>query len=1155
MRYLLILLFTVISCIISAQADTTVVQTFTFEAQNNPNTAYDSPGRRWFEFPASDNGLSYQKILMYYTLKCFEDGTAGNLGYPCGEWDYLTYTYLFQHTGVMDSVLAQHPLYFVNNIDFDEAHLRNEPLYLTQESEQTTYSIVSSENASEGTIGDEPSSSVLPFAEHPVSSSVYLYTAAELINAGLEAGEEIGRISFHLEGSPALIPNCRIGLALTDDSSPQGLYNDLDFFEAYQANLTIAEAGWLDLVIADNFIYDGVSNLLVKVSYTDNQEVITPVNTIANDMGEIRMASSSGEDRFIRFDWQDEVEVPASVFESVDQEVSIMFWLNGDPAAQPQDGTVFEGVNAQNQRVLNTHLPWSNGRIYWDAGQDGGYDRIDKLAAASDYEGNWNHWCFTKNAQTGEMKIYRNGVLWHSGTNLDNSMAGITRFSIGGATSWNNFYRGSMDEFAVFNQALDETAIQESMLRDMDDSHPFWSSLQVYYKFNEGNGERVEDASGHERHAWIHGNAARIFYNGSELWRNVSYSPVRPMMKVTGGVFTTEASTVIVQDLIEIPPVSVVRFAVEDYTVYADSIYYAWEEQFTYTITPEGEYIDSIWMPAAYTLINEEFSYWQRPFEIVNRFELSRFITMYGINLDLGPDGWTWVVDVTDWAPLLRDSVELEAGNWQELLDLKFLFIEGVPAREVRRIERVWDRDVSLASFNEQIAMQNIEKLPGEESWKLITTNTGHQFDNPPNCAEFCSNIQEVEVNGQTFWSWDIMQECATNPLFPQGGTWIFDRAGWCPGMNSTTKEFELTPHTGDGDSFTIDYKISDEQYGNYVFFGTLVAYGEIVHAHDPELEMITAPSNWKIHSRWNPICNEARFMLRNKGSEPLTDLNIIYGVIGGETASFHWQGNLGFMESEEVSLVYSDPILWTGDPDLPSEFFVQLGFSADGSDENVTNNYATSTFYRPPVYQYPDLDDNRLIIRLKTNEAFGETSYALYDINGNTVFSRNDFTLPLEEYLDTIQLNAGCYFFHLQDSDDDGLRFFANNDGTGHCKLDRVQGLDFISFQRDFGKELRHYFYWNTNIVSVGEQTKDAGIRIYPNPVSNICHVEAPGFDNTLFWTIFDAQGSRCIQDQIQRKSVSERVDINTSSLAPGFYTLVISDGVNKKALKLIRE
>ena len=118
-RIALISLCAVLTCSAWAQADTTIIQTFTHEAQNNPQTAYDSPGRRWFEFPPSDNGLSYQKILMYYNLKCFEDGTAGNLGFPCGEWDYLTYTYLYDHTGVMDSTAATHPKYLLNGANFD----------------------------------------------------------------------------------------------------------------------------------------------------------------------------------------------------------------------------------------------------------------------------------------------------------------------------------------------------------------------------------------------------------------------------------------------------------------------------------------------------------------------------------------------------------------------------------------------------------------------------------------------------------------------------------------------------------------------------------------------------------------------------------------------------------------------------------------------------------------------------------------------------------------------------------------------------------------------------------------------------------------------------------------------------------------------------
>ena len=69
------LLLAALACVVSTAAtadpgDTTWVQTYTWEAQDNPATAYDSPGRRWFEFPSGDT--TYRKILMYHRLKCLK---------------------------------------------------------------------------------------------------------------------------------------------------------------------------------------------------------------------------------------------------------------------------------------------------------------------------------------------------------------------------------------------------------------------------------------------------------------------------------------------------------------------------------------------------------------------------------------------------------------------------------------------------------------------------------------------------------------------------------------------------------------------------------------------------------------------------------------------------------------------------------------------------------------------------------------------------------------------------------------------------------------------------------------------------------------------------------------------------------------------------
>ena len=75
--------------------DTIVVQTFN----------YGTPQNAWFVFPSDT--VRFEKILMKYTLKCNPAQTPA-----CGEWDYLTYTYLYDHTGLLDSSLVHQPSHF-----------------------------------------------------------------------------------------------------------------------------------------------------------------------------------------------------------------------------------------------------------------------------------------------------------------------------------------------------------------------------------------------------------------------------------------------------------------------------------------------------------------------------------------------------------------------------------------------------------------------------------------------------------------------------------------------------------------------------------------------------------------------------------------------------------------------------------------------------------------------------------------------------------------------------------------------------------------------------------------------------------------------------------------------------------------------------------
>ncbi len=894
-----------------------------------------------------------------------------------------------------------------------------------------------------------------------------------------------------------------------------------------------------DLDLSADIVWDGTSHLLfdwaIEHPAADGDVQIVSTTT---DLPVLNRAKNVDFGKYMEFSLSDEVKVPASVFENMDTEVTVSLWVNGDPDIQPQSGTSFEGVNASNNRVLNSHLPWSNGRVYWDAGWDGGYDRIDKAANESDFEGKWNHWAFTKNTVTAEMHIYLNGELWHLGTELDNSLAGIVNFSIGAAAGWSNFYNGKIDEFRLWNKALDAATIQDWMYFQITDDHPDYANLLAEYRFEGANGSAVMDSSPNAAHGTAQGSPNRVAHSSTSIFMEPENSVnLRPVVQFHQGEYETTSTSTTYSVQVPVAPISLAEYGVAGNGVEVLSMDYVWPTGYTYVYDQNGVAIDSTLVEQEVTMLNNGLlEYFSPDFEVIDRYEIGRYITPYGINLDL-EDGWTWVFDVTDYAPLLRDSVELEAGNWQELLDMKFMFIEGTPPRDVKRVEAFWKGTYNLNSFDDNVTEQEFIVEEGEEMFRLKTRASGHGFGTGNNCGEFCYNTHSVKVNGTTQWSWEIMQDCSDNPLFPQGGTWIYARAGWCPGMPVTTQDFELTPLIT-GNTFSVDYDITYDPNGNYRFEGQLITYGSPNHVLDAEVDDILAPSDWKVKSRMNPMCNEPMVRIKNSGSETLSSLQIEFGF-DGQTETFTWTGELDFLETEDVTLVAENPELWSGETETLQLFQVNLSSPNGQTDENPTNNTAQSHFYRPPVYTYTDEDDNRMIIWLKTNNAYWESSVSISDLNGNVVWERNDYPEANTTYRDTIQLNAGCYRFHLMDTGEDGLSFFANSDGNGTCRLKRVGGASFVQFEADFGKEIVHYFSFDTDLVSVEEpQTARPAITLYPNPATEQISIQVENLQGPVPFEVLNMEG-KVVANGVANQVQHGRTVVPLVGLSNGLYTL----------------
>ena len=315
---------------VAQEADTTWVQTYTWEAQNNPETAYDSPGRRWFDFPASDNDSTYQKILMYYNLKCFEDGTAGNLGYACGEWDYLSYSYLFDHTGELDSNLLTHPHWLIDDLIFESDTMILEPdggvpmdtvrwMYpeFSMEEEGASAQVADSEGASDWSELDWLSNGGAG------GKMQWLWTAEELAAWGWE-NVEVAGLEF-----PALSE-----LQMRDAAQWSAHWVEADTLNGFLFGTPAASAKVFDAVHPGRFIWDaplawdGTSHLAITCVWS-GETGSADWSAIEGTSAPQKTWQAGTAGTYVSFDGNDRLEVAMDWIDSIQNEVTVEFWQRG----------------------------------------------------------------------------------------------------------------------------------------------------------------------------------------------------------------------------------------------------------------------------------------------------------------------------------------------------------------------------------------------------------------------------------------------------------------------------------------------------------------------------------------------------------------------------------------------------------------------------------------------------------------------------------------------------------------------------------------------------------------------------------------------------------------------------------------------------------
>ncbi|MCF7972779.1 MAG: discoidin domain-containing protein [Phycisphaerae bacterium] len=144
------------------------------------------------------------------------------------------------------------------------------------------------------------------------------------------------------------------------------------------------------------------------------------------------------------------VSAPAAVWSSVSTQFTLSFWAKGDPAVT-DNWAVFAG-NATS-RIVSCHLPWGS-EVVFDTTADWANERIMVGAAPDELSGQWRHWTFVRNVDTGEKKIYMDGILYGSATPSADPIINVDRFFIGAGDAVASPYTGLIDDFQIYNRAL-----------------------------------------------------------------------------------------------------------------------------------------------------------------------------------------------------------------------------------------------------------------------------------------------------------------------------------------------------------------------------------------------------------------------------------------------------------------------------------------------------------------------------------------------------------------------------------------------------------------------------------------------------------------------------------------------------------------------------
>jgi hypothetical protein len=577
---------------------------------------------------------------------------------------------------------------------------------------------------------------------------------------------------------------------------------------------------------------------------------------------------------------------------------------------------------------------------------------------------------------------------------------------------------------------------------------------------------------------------------------------------------------------------------------------------YNYYYDTAGVATDSAWVGST-NQMNVEYYEQYNYFNKMINIELGRIVTPYANGLT---STWNreYFFDITDYASLLEDEQTIRAkySGWSDgfTVTLDYYFIYGTPVRTVEEVHPLWAGYFAFGKWEDGV--HTIENNVSEYSFdkgnathaKLRFRPSGHG-NAVQSCAEFCAKYYDVEVNGSDeFQEYIWREECGSNAQYPQPGTWLYDRANWCPGELVPVFEHEIGEFLVNGTN-TIDvdfeeYTNSSNDGAGYNIAADLITYGDWNFNNNVAMDDILSPTTKFDHSRYNPICGRPEIVIQNKGGDNLTSCTIEYGIQGVVSATYEWTGNLAPLEKKEITLPKLAP--WEFAQEVNNTFYAKAVNPNGQADEDDTDNELTTP------YEIAQDFPSEFRFKMKTNNKGFHNNWSIKDAaTGSTLYSGSNLDNNTT-YEENISLDPGCYVFRMNDTGKDGMKFWANGDGTGYLKFIQMDSPAPVrTFNADFGTFVQYNFTVGT-VLSVQEEIAEE-IKITPNPSNGLFHIQASlNSEKNTRIEIYNTIGELVYDSEVFGSELQHTVDISKN--ANGVYFVKVISGKLISTQKIVK-